>query len=120
MDELIAYCGLPCHTCPILLATRESDIAKKLDMRIQIAQQIEQHYGKKRRPEDITDCDGCRTEGARLYSGCGHCLIRSCARERGIESCAYCNEYACEKLEEFFIKDPQAKERLEHIRKQEK
>jgi hypothetical protein len=53
MDENIAYCGLHCHTCPILLATNESEPAKKRDLRIHIAREIEQHYGTKLTPGEI-------------------------------------------------------------------
>jgi len=69
---------------------------------------------KAMKPEDITDCDGCRTEGGRLFSGCKKYQIRKCARQEGFENCAYCS--ACEKLKEFFVTDPNAKARLDVIR----
>ncbi len=114
MDEVIAYCGLICHTCPIYLATREKDEEKKYKMRVEIAQQIKKHYGQECKPEDITDCDGCRTEGGRLF--CKECQIRKCAREKGIESCASCTGYACEELKKLFATDPDARKRLDEIR----
>jgi len=45
--------------------------------------------------------DGCRTEGERLFSGCRQCPIRACARQRKVESCAFCGEYGCERLIKF-------------------
>ena len=116
MDEMIAYCGLRCGTCAILLATRETDDEKKHKMRIEIAQQIKKHYGRDCKAEDVTDCDGCKTEGGRLFSGCCKCQIRKCAREKSIENCAYCTEYTCEKLKKLFVTDSDAKKRLEEIR----
>jgi len=118
MNEMISYCGLTCHTCPIYLSTREKDPKKKHEMRIEIAQQIKKIYGQDCKAENVTDCDGCKTESGRLFSGCRYCEIRKCAREKSIENCAHCNEYACEKLEEFFATEAHAhaKERLDEIR----
>lgn len=113
---MITYCGLECHTCPIYLATREKDDEKKHEMRIEIAQQIKKHYGQDCKAEDVTDCDGCKTEGGRLYSGSKKCEIRKCAKAKGVENCAYCNQYPCEKLERLFATDPDAKARLDVIR----
>jgi len=66
--------------------------------------------------EDITDCDGCQAEGERLFSGSKKRPIRKCAREKELENCAYCTEYACGKLEALFRTDPIAKARLDKIR----
>ena len=69
------------------------------------------------RLEDISDCDGCRTEDGSLFTGCKNCLVRKCAVNRGYENCAWCDEYVCEKLGELFIMEPSAKNRLNKIRK---
>ncbi|MHC4620818.1 MAG: DUF3795 domain-containing protein [Planctomycetota bacterium] len=116
MDEIIAYCGLACHTCGIYLATREKDDEKRAKMRVEIAEQIKKVYGQECKPGDVTDCDGCRTESGRLHSGGKRCLIRKCAGNKGIENCAHCSEYACAKLEKLFVTDPEAKTRLDVIR----
>jgi hypothetical protein len=117
MDEVIAHCGLVCNTCPIYLAAREENKEKKERMRIEIARQYKQIYGIELKLQDVTDCDGCRSESGRLFSGCKQCEIRNCAIGKGIESCAHCNEYACERLEKFFATDPDAKARLDVIRR---
>jgi len=116
MNEVIAYCGLPCHSCAIFLATREQNTKKKREMRAEIARQINDIYKEKMKAEDVTDCDGCKTETGRLFSGCKKCRIRKCGRQKGVENCAHCGEYACEKLEKFFVTDPEAKGRLDVIR----
>lgn len=117
---MIAYCGLMCDGCPIYWATREKDKGKKGKMRAAIAQLCSEHYGFEYGLEytstDITDCDGCRTKGGRLFSGCRQCKIRKCAIQKGLKSCAYCSEYACDNLRKFFATDPSAKTRLEVIR----
>ena len=85
-------------------------------MRAEIAKQIKELYSQDYKPQDITDCDGCKTENGRLFSGCKNCEIRKCARQKGIENCAHCNEYACEKLDTLFTTYPEAKSRLDAIR----
>jgi hypothetical protein len=85
-------------------------------MRIEIFRRCREHYGMNIELADVTDCDGCRTEGGRLFSGCKKCHIRNCVRERGLENCAYCADYACEQLEAHFKKDPTSRPRLDQIR----
>lgn len=116
MNEVIAYCGLVCHSCPILLATKEKNARKRNQMRADIAEQIKKLYGEEYRPQDINDCDGCKSESRRLFSGCRRCEIRKCAREKSVENCAHCDEYACERLEKFFATYPEAGKRLDAIR----
>jgi hypothetical protein len=85
-------------------------------MRESIVELCSQQYGMNLRLEDITDCDGCRANDERLFSGCLNCEIRKCAGKKNIENCAYCNNYACEILKKHFLLDPGAKTRLEEIR----
>ncbi len=115
MSGMMAYCGLECQACPIHVATRVENKGKQARLRAKIAQLAKEQYGMPYEPEDITDCDGCRAEG-RLFSGCIHCPIRNCAKPKGIENCAYCADYACEKLAAFFDRDPAAKMRLDEIK----
>jgi hypothetical protein len=122
MEENLAYCGLVCQTCQIYLATREPDKEKQYKMRANVAQEIKKYYGMEIKPEDVRDCDGCKTEDGRLFSN-NDCPIRTCAVEKGIESCAYCDDYpprdavrCCEALEKLFSTDPGARERLDKIR----
>lgn len=117
MDKMIAYCGLSCSTCPIYLATIEKDEGRKIVIREAIVEQCVQQYGMHLQLEDITDCDGCKADTGRLFSGCFGCEIRKCAMKRNMESCAYCIDYGCEKLEQQFLFDPDAKNRLEEIRR---
>ena len=116
MKEMIGCCGLNCHGCAIYLATREKDGEKRHEMRVEIALQIKKHYGQECKPENVTDCDGCKTEAGRLFSKSKNCYIRKCVRRKHIENCAHCDEYSCQKLEELFATDSDAKRRLDEIR----
>jgi hypothetical protein len=118
-SEMIAYCGSNCITCPIYLASREKNPEKQRREREQIVIAIKKYLGEEKRVEDITDCDGCKTKGGRLYSGCQKCRIRKCARQKSLENCAYCSKYPCQELSKFFVsEDPQgdAKKRLDAIK----
>ena len=66
-------------------------------MRVEIAQQIKELYGKDVEADDVADCDGCRAEDGRIINP--DCQIRKCAQEKDIESCPSCMEYPCKKLE---------------------
>jgi len=115
MDAMVAYCGLSCDTCPIHLATLEEDKPRQQLMRAAIAKICAEQYGMSYRIQDITDCDGCRA-GIRLFSGCAKCEIRKCAIEHRLESCAFCDDYPCERLLKHFESDPGARARLEEMR----
>ncbi len=116
MEKMLAYCGLTCDTCPIHLATLEKDKSLQLTMRESIAEQCSELYGMTLQPEDITDCDGCRVNTGRIFTGCLNCEIRKCAVRKNIDSCAFCNDYPCEILVKNFSLDPGSKTRLEEIR----
>ena len=112
MNEMIAFCGSACQECEAFLATRNDDDQK----RAEIAQLWSKQYNADIKPEDI-NCDGCKSVGDRYFNYCNVCEIRKCGVERGVENCAYCNDYSCENLEKFFETAPDNKKRLEAIRR---
>ena len=113
---MVAFCGLNCLTCPIYLATKQEDPGEQTRMRAEIVRLCKEQYGLDYTLEGITDCDGCYSEGKRLFSACQTCLIRNCAREKKLVNCAMCLDFACEKLERFFVSEPTARSCLETIR----
>jgi hypothetical protein len=117
MNEMISYCGLKCQSCPIYLATREENKEKQHQLRVEIAQQIKEIHGQEILPEDISDCDGCKAENGRLFSGSLNCYMRECARQKHIENCAFCDEYPCDELEKFFITYNEARKNLDAIKR---
>jgi hypothetical protein len=64
---MVAYCGLTCQTCPTYLATRQKNKKEQARRRGGIVKQCQEHYGITYKLEGITDCDGCKTEGERLF-----------------------------------------------------
>lgn len=58
--------------------------------------------------DEITDCDGCRKKGGRLFLARQNCQVRSCAMQKGLENSAHCMGYSCETLETIFATEPTA------------
>jgi hypothetical protein len=117
MEKDLSYCGLLCSGCPILWATNEPDSKRKEKLKIEIAKMSNELNKTNFTPNDITDCDGCLTENGRLFPGCEVCHIRNCAKEKNLSNCGYCNEYICEKLDNFFKENPESKLRLDFIKR---
>lgn len=74
------YCGIYCGACSIVA------------------------YGKTGRadafaacladvPKEDLVCGGCKSEN--IYAGCGTCMLRRCARDKGVEHCTDCADYPC-------------------------
>lgn len=88
--EWLAPCGLYCGACGIRHADRENDQRLK--------EKLAGVYGVK--PDEIR-CEGCLAQGERVFAYCRVCPIKSCAAERGYESCAGCSEFPCARLDNF-------------------
>jgi hypothetical protein len=111
MDGMVSVCGLLCNECGAFLATKNDDDKK----RVEVARLWSKQYNADLKPEDI-NCSGCISDSGPLFSHCKVCEIRKCGKKKGVVNCAYCDEYACEKLENFFQMAPDARERLDEIR----
>ena len=112
MKKTIGFCGIVCSNCPAFIATKKDDDRE----REKVAKQWAEEYKHEFKVQDI-NCDGCRIKEGRHIEYCDVCEIRSCAMEKKVENCAYCEKYICEKLNNFFDIAPHVKEALEEIRK---
>ncbi|HIH98348.1 MAG TPA: DUF3795 domain-containing protein [Thermoplasmata archaeon] len=112
MEKMIGFCGIVCTECPAFLATQKDDDNE----RKKVAELWSNQYNADVKPEDI-NCDGCLLESGRLVGHCKVCEIRKCGQRKSLKNCAYCGEYACEKLNKFFEMAPDARDTLEEIRK---
>jgi hypothetical protein len=95
--KIIAFCGILCSDCPAYLATQAADDEAPLTA-------------------DDLICDGCIYEDKRAAKFCLECDVRQCALERGVENCAHCDDFPCEKLEKPWSISVDAKTTLEEIR----
>ena len=111
MKEMIAICGLSCHECPALLATKADDDEKRKEL----AEIWSKEYGRELAPSAI-NCNGCLTDGEQVFGHCHVCEIRACGREKKVENCAHCDDYVCDKLAAFFANAPMCREKLDSIR----
>jgi len=111
MERMVAYCGIVCTDCPGYLATQADDQAE-------LERLAERSRTEYHRPEITVEwvmCDGCLSASERKCAYCAECTIRACGLERGVVNCAYCPDYACQKLIEFFGMVPAARAVLDEI-----
>lgn len=87
MTEMIGYCGYNCDLC----AARSDDLA----VRQRLVDGWRKIFGHQNYTAENVRCDGCLSDG-RLADK--NCKVRPCAIERGVDSCAYCDEFVCDKL----------------------
>jgi len=113
MEKMIAFCGIVCSDCPAFIATQENNDAKRRE----VAEKWSKELGQEIKPEEI-NCDGCMSAEGRHINYCSMCEIRKCGMEKGVENCAYCIDYNCDKLAKFLEQAPNAKNTLAEIRKQ--
>lgn len=90
--NLLSPCGLYCGVCGIYVATRDSNES--------LQKKLAATYGT--RPSK-TACRGCmQPEPAEcLFQLCNSCLIRACARDKDLNSCAQCDAFPCNKIDTF-------------------
>ncbi len=74
-----------------------------------------EHYDEDLTAEGIR-CDGCKSTTGTLSVTCVTCKIRICAKDRGVDNCALCDDYGCETLEHILSVAPEAREKLEEVR----
>ena len=111
MNQMTGFCGFICSQCDAFIATQNDDDEK----RAEVARLWSQQFKIDMKPEDI-NCDGCISDGDRHIGHCHVCEIRKCGKQKNIQNCAYCVEYACDKLEGFFKMVPDAKKHLDGIK----
>ena len=107
---MIGFCGLICHECPAFIATEEDDDNKRKET----AEEWSKQFNTSIKPEDI-NCEGCVSNSKVLFSHPRVCKIRKCGQKKGIMNCAYCDEYACYRLNKFFENVPDAKVTLDSM-----
>jgi hypothetical protein len=111
-NKLIGACGIICGECPAFIATRNNDDA----LRAKTAKEWSVMFHADIKAENI-NCDGCPSDGPRLFHHCFECGIRKCAREKKLATCAACPEYSCRQLDEFLAQVPEARATLDGLRK---
>jgi hypothetical protein len=112
MSEMIAYCGIQCDKCDTFIATKHDDNTKRQE----IASKWSKQFNSEFTPDQI-NCVGCKSEDGPLFFYCSSCEIKKCATQKGVLTCAHCEDFGCETLEQFLQLSPENKTMLEEIRK---
>jgi hypothetical protein len=113
MDRIIAYCGLVCTDCPAYIATQAND----REALGQLAKRAREEFGVPDATAESARCDGCLGDTEYKCGYCFECEIRACGVARGVANCAHCADYACQNLEGFFAKAPEARTVLDELRR---
>jgi len=108
---MLAYCGLDCEKCEAFIATLENDDA----LRAKVAKEWSETYLIPVKPEDI-NCTGCVSDKVKSFYCERLCKIRRCAQGRDLRTCADCDWFPCEDLNEVFRFAPHARVLLESLR----
>lgn len=87
MKKMIGYCGYNCHSC----SARSDDPA----VRQKLVDGWRKIFGHQNYTAENVKCDGCPNDGNVADK---ECKARPCAKERGVENCAYCDEFPCGKM----------------------
>ena len=87
MDVMIGYCGYNCHLC----AARSDDPA----VRQKLVDGWRKFFGHENYTVENVKCDGCLSDGRVADQVC---KARPCAKQKGVESCAHCDEFPCDKM----------------------
>ena len=110
MNELLAGCGINCEECPAYLAKQNEDDALRLAT---LEKWSSPEYPLTK--EDI-NCDGCKIDGEH-FKFCSECAIRDCVSDKGVETCAHCDQYMCDVLKNWLSQAGDGpRETLERIR----
>jgi hypothetical protein len=88
--QIISRCGYRCDLCPAYESNIKSDQDKEA-----MCAAWNKYMGIAIKPEQIQPCAGCQ---ATEETPDKECPVRPCATERGVENCAHCPDYGCEKL----------------------
>jgi len=86
-EKMVGYCGYNCQLC----AARSEELA----VRQKMVEGWRKLYGFENYTAENVKCDGCPSDGKVADK---QCKARPCAKEKGLKSCAYCDEFPCGKL----------------------
>jgi len=105
MGSDLTRCGYRCDLCLAYKPNVEKNPANQQ----KLSDGGFKYFGFRIEPENIL-CDGCMSEHAILIDQT--CPVRPCAIEKGLETCADCDEFICEKLKERIVSYTDVKSRV--------
>jgi len=110
--EYICYCGLYCENCAVMARIAPAAVVLYEEMRRAGFDEVVSFF-----PDGDafwSFLKGMALDGVCVSckdgSGDQECAIRICAREKGVEVCALCEQYPCERFDAFFERYPVLKQ----------
>jgi len=111
-EKYMCYCGLYCENCPIKAKIEPASKTLYEEMKkagyeevIHLIPDGDTFWSFLKDMVDSGVCISCK-EG----SGNPECAVRICAKEKGVEMCAFCESYPCDEFREFFQNYPMLKQ----------
>ena len=104
MGKILGRCGYRCDLC----AARSDDVA----LRQRLVDGWRKYLDHQMYTVENVRCDGCMSNG-RLADK--NCPVRPCAIEKGVENCAFCDEFPCDKLDGLICSRQRFSEKLGEI-----
>jgi len=96
MEPIWTRCGYRCDLCLAYAPNIEREPAN----RQVLSDGWFKYFGFRIVPEQIR-CDGCMAEDPELLDV--GCPVRPCAIEKGLDNCAQCDEYVCDRLSQRLV-----------------
>lgn len=87
-DNKVGYCGYNCYLC----AARSDDV----NIRQKMVDTWRKYLGHENYTAENVACEGCKSTGDKIADK--NCKARPCARDKGLESCAQCDDFPCNKV----------------------
>jgi len=98
VSKLISKCGMDCGTCPWGPYPRGPLTAKEFEKYKKRAKEILGYTPMK------TPCPTCQTPDEKIPKGSKlpprNCLVRLCVDKTGVDNCAYCSRFPCERAKD--------------------
>ena len=95
-EVILTRCGYRCDLC----LAYAPNVTGTPSNREKLSDGWFKYFGFRLPPERIL-CDGCMAQNPRLIDQA--CPVRPCVLERGLDNCAQCEEYLCERLSERLV-----------------
>lgn len=91
MEPILTRCGYRCDLC----LAYAPNVDKHPENRQLLSDGWFRYFGFRLAPETIR-CDGCMAEDPDLIDTA--CPVRPCVIERGLDNCAKCEDFVCDRL----------------------
>ena len=105
MQPVLSRCGYRCDLC---LAYKPNVEKTPANQQI-LSDGWFKYFGFRIEAANIV-CDGCMGDHLKLIDLA--CPVRPCVIEKGLQTCAACDEYVCEKLKERMVIFEEVKQRM--------